>query len=456
MVKECAGVQGFNGARVRMPLSPSSVRIGTDCSGAEAPIWALRLMHVPFTHVFSCDIQSKVRDFIRATSPPSGPIFVDMLKRDKSELPAFNVYVCGFPCNPYSMLRRHATKLLQEQAAKPYRKMLTVLNDRKPALAILENVAGLKVVMSKILSDLEKLRSYHILVLPLDPVDVGDPVRRQRFYFVLVRKDIAMAGVDEMAAIGRKMCLAVRRGLDRRLSEALLPTHHPHVKEFLTRSRAKLSARRAGVQMSTKASKWPSLHAQYRQAVKLPPGGGSAPAADKMCLVAPRVRDAWQILTDAHPQENIVSDLSQNLGRCPTTTDGTCPTVTPGSIIAVKELGRCVTPLEKLLLASFPIHMMPIPKTTQDSTLADLGGNTMHLKSVGLALCVGFAMVDWTAPASAATCTPPPVDATLSKAVWLFDDFGLKHDSAPQQKRAASCSIGRAQVGKAMKHKTAT
>lgn len=36
------------------------LRIGTDCSGIEAPIQALLEMNIPFTHVFSSDIVFRV------------------------------------------------------------------------------------------------------------------------------------------------------------------------------------------------------------------------------------------------------------------------------------------------------------------------------------------------------------------------------------------------------------
>ena len=32
------------------------IRIGTDCSGIEAPIQALKQLKIPFRHVFSSDI----------------------------------------------------------------------------------------------------------------------------------------------------------------------------------------------------------------------------------------------------------------------------------------------------------------------------------------------------------------------------------------------------------------
>ena len=134
------------------------LRLGTDCSGAEAPVWALRAMGVMFEHVFSCDNEPAVQDFIRSASPPSHAVFTDMLRRPIADVPDVDIYVCGFPCTPYSSLRAHNTKLFKESAAKPYFEILRILREKKPALAILENVIGLGRVVQKVLRDLQRLR----------------------------------------------------------------------------------------------------------------------------------------------------------------------------------------------------------------------------------------------------------------------------------------------------------
>ena len=51
-------------AGAQMPSG--TVRVGTDCSGLEAPFLALRAMQVPFHHVLSSGINPRKRKFIEA------------------------------------------------------------------------------------------------------------------------------------------------------------------------------------------------------------------------------------------------------------------------------------------------------------------------------------------------------------------------------------------------------
>ena len=76
--------------------------------------------------------------------PPEGPLFQNMLTRKVDDIPDMDLYVCGFPCTPFSSLRRHKTRLLKEAAAKPFLELLKVLQGRKPALAVLETLWALR------------------------------------------------------------------------------------------------------------------------------------------------------------------------------------------------------------------------------------------------------------------------------------------------------------------------
>ena len=50
----CGDVGASSGASCALKTDVN-IRVGTDCSGAEAPIWALRTMGIKHVHKFSCD-----------------------------------------------------------------------------------------------------------------------------------------------------------------------------------------------------------------------------------------------------------------------------------------------------------------------------------------------------------------------------------------------------------------
>ena len=123
-------------------------RVATDCSGVDAPIWSLRLMHVPHTHVYASDIWPVARDFIALNSKPSAEICKDMCARQVQSVPHHDIYICGFPCQPFSTLH-HGTTFFQEAKSRPFRAMLRLIGHCKASVVVLENVHGILRVLEK-------------------------------------------------------------------------------------------------------------------------------------------------------------------------------------------------------------------------------------------------------------------------------------------------------------------
>ena len=74
--------------QVGAQLPSMTVRVGTDCSGLEAPLLALRAMQVPFHHVFNSEINPRNRTVIEenfASAPLQ--VYPDMLRRHREILP---------------------------------------------------------------------------------------------------------------------------------------------------------------------------------------------------------------------------------------------------------------------------------------------------------------------------------------------------------------------------------
>jgi len=87
------------------------IRIGTDCSGIDAPIQALRNLGIDHEHVFSSDIETRCIHSLNANYDipvifgdtegpyPNGDITIRCI----DDVPDLDLYVCGFPCQPFSM-----------------------------------------------------------------------------------------------------------------------------------------------------------------------------------------------------------------------------------------------------------------------------------------------------------------------------------------------------------------
>lgn len=218
-------------------VSPTTpLRLGTDCAGADAPVWALRQLGLPFTHAFASDSWSVARRVLSANSSP-GVLYEDMCDRQDVPLPPHDLYVCGFPCQPFSTLH-HKTKLLREAKAKPFRAMLTTIRNARPVVAVLENVPGIMRVFTTLRKCLLGLKDYHIVYAKLDPRMFGDPVARPRLYIILARKDLC---VCEDAVVADKhmsaMLDVLRSPVRLSAHERMLPSHHHLVHRALQRGR---------------------------------------------------------------------------------------------------------------------------------------------------------------------------------------------------------------------------
>ena len=338
------------GMRLRRELGMMAhavpLRVGTDCAGLEAPILSLRAMQIKHTHVFTCEQDAKKREYIRQNFSEAA-MFEDMCARDPATLPHHDLYVCGFPCKPFSTL--HAgSSFFRQKEARPFFAVIRTLRTCLPAVAVLENVLGIKRVLARVWRALRSLQWYEVLTLEIDPHDMGEPVARPRVFFILIRVDVAVPNLDELAS---RLLHAGRSAATPPLSARLLPSSSPVVQHWQQQQRRKQAAR-------------PSSTLAATQGV-----GG----------LTPRMEDALRAAGVLHTGGNV--DVSQSVGW--SRARDVCPVVTPGSRIVVGELKRLVLPIEKCLVHLVPVHTLRWPSCLQDSDIADLGGNTMHLCAAG-------------------------------------------------------------------------
>lgn len=168
------------------------ITIGTDCSGIEAPLQALKSLKIPYIQKWSCEIDKYARLSSEANYKKPEKVYTDMLTRNNSLLPHVDLYVCGFPCQSFSnMGNRLGTS---DPRSKIIPKMVDTIKQSKPKICILENVRGFMTIENgkpckMLIEELEKL-GYSVNHSIYNTKDYGIPQNRERVYFVCIRKDV--------------------------------------------------------------------------------------------------------------------------------------------------------------------------------------------------------------------------------------------------------------------------
>lgn len=168
----------------------SKIRVGTDCSGIEAPIQALRNLRVPHVHVFSSDVDEKCARTAAANFKPLETRVEDITRRDPSDVPSVDLYVCGFPCQPFSHAgSKHG---LDDARGTVFRACVEYIAHHRPRYFVLENVKLLLThdsghTWNVIRSALEAIPGYAVSWKVVNTADYGVPQSRNRLYIVGVR-----------------------------------------------------------------------------------------------------------------------------------------------------------------------------------------------------------------------------------------------------------------------------
>jgi len=170
------------------------ISIGTDCSGMEAPVQAMRNLGVKYEHAFSCDICKFARATIEANFP-HGRMYEDVTTRDNTTAPAVDVYVAGFPCQPFSSagLRQGFSDLRGRGTI--FFDVRDYIDKQRPKVFFLENVRGFRTLkggeyFKAVMESLDSLDSYNISVGLMNTEQHGIPHHRVRTYIVGIRRDV--------------------------------------------------------------------------------------------------------------------------------------------------------------------------------------------------------------------------------------------------------------------------
>ena len=119
-------------------------KVGTDCSGIEAPIQALNKLsnkyNITYSHEFSSEINKYAIKCIKENYTPK-ILFEDITKREIHDIPNIDIYVSGFPCQPFSRANKFKTPI--DPRLDLFKNCLDVIFHSQPKIFILENVKTL-------------------------------------------------------------------------------------------------------------------------------------------------------------------------------------------------------------------------------------------------------------------------------------------------------------------------
>jgi DNA (cytosine-5)-methyltransferase 1 len=150
---------------------------------------------ISYVHRFASDINKFCIQSIKANYNPE-IIFGDregkypegdITIRDIDNVPDIDLYICGFPCQPFSMLgNRNGTK---DRRGTVFESCLDVIQTKSPNYFILENVQGLLSsnngkTFKNIINSLENIGDYNVYWKVLNTCDYGLPQNRKRLYIV--------------------------------------------------------------------------------------------------------------------------------------------------------------------------------------------------------------------------------------------------------------------------------
>ena len=133
----------FRDESVPKVTSSGTITIGTDCSGMEAPIQAIRNLRIKYKHKFSCDNDEGCVKTISANFPPE-QLYDNVISRDNDQVAEVDVYAAGFPCQPFSTAGKQLGFNDMKDGGRGivFFRILKYLQNRRPKIFTRENVKG--------------------------------------------------------------------------------------------------------------------------------------------------------------------------------------------------------------------------------------------------------------------------------------------------------------------------
>ena len=159
------------------------IRVFEAFAGYGGASFALRRAKIPFNTVGFSE-NDKFAIELYEKNHPGVPNFGDITKINPSNLPDFDLFTGGFPCQPFSQVGMGLGE--EDIRGTLFYDIIRICKVKKPRHILLENVKGLKTsrhghTLKTIISKLRKL-GYDVTVELLNSKDYGIPQNRERVW----------------------------------------------------------------------------------------------------------------------------------------------------------------------------------------------------------------------------------------------------------------------------------
>ena len=182
------------------PVHMKRLSLGSDCSGWCAEKIACDYAGIPCVQSFACDYDKDVKTLILDNYEVD--TFIDNVHDPAHKLlPSTDIYVAGFPCQPYSIGGGNGGA--EDERASVVNPVIDHIGSKKPKFIILENVLGLatKTHIGHFQNIMQKLRActldprtreprYLIHMRVVNSMDFNTAQDRKRIFIVGIRRDL--------------------------------------------------------------------------------------------------------------------------------------------------------------------------------------------------------------------------------------------------------------------------
>ena len=189
-----------------MVAATGKIRIVTECSGLEPLPYVFDRLGLAgrYEMAAACEIDSNCRRVIRLCHTGSArpkKMFKDISLRRPQDLPDHDLYVAGFPCQPFSTMGARQGVRDARGRGLIINHIISALSAKRPRAFLLENVKGLvtqhRATFDNILQQLRHMAgsAYKVGFKIIDTADFGIPQHRERVYIVGLLRAAMVPGI---------------------------------------------------------------------------------------------------------------------------------------------------------------------------------------------------------------------------------------------------------------------